>query len=119
MQTSWWLLTLMGLGVGFGASFTGLGGGFLVVPILLWIGFSGSNAVGTSVMAILIIMTSAVVAHHRLGHIDYRTGLLIGLGGLIGAQIGAQIVGQISTDVFRKIFAAILAALSIYLFVKK
>lgn len=116
---SWWMLVLIGLGVGVGASFTGLGGGFLIVPVLLWLGFAGPKAVGTSLCAILVIAMSSIVAHQRLGNIDFKIALLIGLGGVVGAQIGPQLLSQISTDVFRKIFAAILIALSIYLFIKK
>ena len=41
MQATWWMMVLAGLGIGIGASFTGLGGGFLIVPLLLWAGFSG------------------------------------------------------------------------------
>ena len=115
MQLSWWVLILCGLGIGTAASFTGLGGGFLIVPLLLWAGFAGSKAVGTSAAAILVVIASAVVAHHRLGNIDYRTGLLLGLGGIIGAQFGAHIVSQIPTEWFRRIFAGVLAALAIYL----
>ena len=119
MQPSWWIFVLAGVGIGGAAAFTGLGGGFLIVPLLLWVGFSGSNAVGTSALAILIMIASAALAHHRLGHVDYRVALLIGIGGVVGAQIGAQLVSNIPTDLFRKLFAGILAALSIYLFVKK
>lgn len=119
MQPSWWIFIAAGVGIGIAASFTGLGGGFLVVPLLLWIGFSSAHSVGTSAMAILIIICSATLAHHRLGNIDYRIALLIGAGGIVGAQIGAHLVSQVSTDVFRKIFAAILAGLAVYLVVKK
>lgn len=119
MTLDWWILMLAGAGIGVAASFTGLGGGFLVVPLLLWAGFSGSRSVGTSALAILISVASAVLAHHRLGNIDYRTGLLLGLGGVLGAQLGAQLIQHISTGMFRKIFASILLMLAIYLFVKK
>lgn len=110
---------LAGLGIGVGASFSGLGGGFLIVPLLLWYGFSGSQSSGTSAMAILIIALSTIVAHHRLGNIDYRVAILIGVGGIVGAQIGAQLVSTVSTEVFRKIFAGALVALAVYLLVKK
>ncbi|HMO51332.1 MAG TPA: sulfite exporter TauE/SafE family protein [Kiritimatiellia bacterium] len=119
MQTAWWMLMLAGVGIGAGAAFTGLGGGFLIVPFLLWLGFSGQQAVGSSALAILIIIASASLAHGRLGNIDYRTALWIGLGGLVGAQLGALLVSQVSTEVFRRIFAAILAALALYLVLKK
>lgn len=119
MQPSWWIFILAGLGIGTAASFTGLGGGFLVVPLLLWLGYSAPQAVGTSALAILIIIASASFAHHRIGNIDYRTAILIGVGGIIGAQFGAHFISQISTDVFRKIFAGVLIALAMYLLVKK
>jgi len=119
MQLDWWILILTGAGVGTAAAFTGLGGGFLVVPLLLWAGFSSSRSVGTSTLAVLVIIASAMIAHHRLGNIDYRTGLLLGLGGIAGAQFGAQLVQHVSTGMFRKIFASILILLAVYLFVKK
>ena len=108
-----------GILVGVGASFTGLGGGFLMVPILLYLGFSAQKAVGTSFLGILIISASALVAHNKLAHVDYKYGLLLGLGGIIGAQLGARYIDQVPTDSFKKIFALILLGLAAYLFLKK
>lgn len=108
-----------GIIVGIGASFTGLGGGFLMVPILLYLGFSAQKAVGTSFLGILIISASALVAHNKLAHVDYKYGLLLGLGGIIGAQLGARYIDQVPTDSFKKIFALILLGLAAYLFLKK
>ncbi len=119
MQPAWWIFILAGAGIGTAAAFTGLGGGFLVVPLLLWLGFSGPQAVGTSALSILIIIASASFAHHRLGHIDYRIAVLLGLGGIVGAQFGAHLVSQVSTEMFRRIFAVLLALLSLYLGFKK
>ena len=108
-----------GVFVGMGASFTGLGGGFLMVPLLLFLGFTAQKAVGTSFVGILIIAGSALIAHGKLAHVDYKYGLLLGLGGIIGAQIGARLIEDVSTDMFKKIFAVMLIGLAIYLFVKK
>ncbi len=109
---------LIGMGVGIGAAFSGLGGGFLMVPLLLFLGYSAQKAVGTSFMAILIISISALFAHGRLDNIDYRTGVLLGLGGMAGAQIGARLLENVSTGQFRKIFALVLVGLAGYLFFK-
>lgn len=117
MQTI--LLATAGILVGIGASFTGLGGGFLTVPLLLFMGYSAQKAVGTSFMAILIIAISALIAHNKLANIDYRAGMLLGIGGMIGAQIGARLIEGVPTDVFKKIFGCVLIGLAIYLFVKK
>lgn len=108
-----------GIVVGIGASFTGLGGGFLMVPILLYLGFSAQKAVGTSFLGILIISASALVAHNKLAHVDYKYGLLLGVGGIIGAQLGARYIDQVPTDSFKKIFAFILVCLAAYIFFKK
>ena len=49
------IMVASGILVGIGASFTGLGGGFLMVPILLFMGYPAQKAVGTSFLAILVI----------------------------------------------------------------
>ncbi len=109
-------MLLGGIVVGIGASFSGLGGGFLMVPLLLFLGFSAQKAVGTSFLAILVISASALLAHNKLANVDYRTGVLLGLGGIVGAQVGARLLESVSTANFKKIFALILTGLAAYLF---
>ena len=112
------VLALFGLVVGVFASFAGLGGGFLMVPLLLFMGYAAEKAVGTSLLAIVVISLSALVAHNKLANVDWRVGLLLGLGGIVGAQIGARLVEHVPTASFRKIFATILVALAAYMFLK-
>ena len=113
------LLVASGIVAGIGASFTGLGGGFLMIPLLLFLDYSPQKAVGTSFLAILVISISALIAHNRLSNVDYKLGILLGIGGIIGAQIGSRLVEHVSTANFKKIFAVILVGLATYLFVKK
>ena len=108
MTAQFILIGLFGIIVGLGASFSGLGGGFLMVPLLLFMGFSAQKAVGTSFLAILVISISALVAHGKLAHVDYKIGLFLGIGGIIDAQIGSRLVDYVSTGSFKKIFAGIL-----------
>jgi uncharacterized membrane protein YfcA len=108
-----------GVLVGIGASFTGLGGGFLIVPLLLLLGYPAQKAVGTSFLAIVVISLSALLAHNKLANVDYRLGLLLGVGGIIGAQIGPRLLEHVSTASFKRIFAAILVGLAAYLFFQK
>jgi len=119
MQNNVVLMVLFGVLVGVGASFTGLGGGFLMVPLLLLLGFSAQESVGTSFLAIMVISISALLAHSRLANVDYRAGILLGLGGVVGAQVGARLVEYVSTAHFKKIFSVILLGLAAYLFFKK
>jgi len=114
-------ILLLGCGVivGIGASFSGLGGGFLMIPILLFLGYNAQKAVGTSFLAILVISISALVAHNKFANVDYKAGILLGIGGVVGAQIGARLVQHVSLGSFKKIFAAILLGLAVYLFFQK
>lgn len=111
-------LPLLGVLVGIGASFTGLGGGFLMIPLLLFLGYEAQKAVGTSFMAILVISASALLAHNKFANVDYKAGILLGIGGIIGAQIGAKLLQGVPLDTFKKIFAFILVGLAVYLFKK-
>jgi len=113
------LLALFGIVVGIGAAFTGLGGGFLVVPLLLFLGYPAQKAVGTSFVTILVVSLSALFAHNKLANVDLKVGLLLGIGGIIGAQVGARLVEHVSTAQFRKLFAVVLVGLAAFLFFKK
>ena len=119
MNLNYLLMIVGGVIVGVGASFTGLGGGFLIIPLLLILGYPAQKAVGTSFLAILVISISALIAHNKLANVDYKIGLLIGAGGIVGAQIGARLVEHVSTASFKRIFAGVLVCLAGYLFFQK
>ncbi|MFO7760394.1 MAG: sulfite exporter TauE/SafE family protein [Thermodesulfobacteriota bacterium] len=110
------LLIIFGVIVGIYAALTGLGGGFLMIPVLLYLGYSGQKAVGTSFVAIVIIAVSALLAHQKLANVDWRAGLLLGIGGVIGAQLGARLLENLSTASFKRLFAGVLVLLACYLF---
>ncbi len=119
MQAKDLLFVLAGTIVGIGASFTGLGGGFLVVPLLLLLGYEAQKAVGTSFLAILVVSASALFAHGKLANVDWKVGLMLGAGGIVGAQVGARLLEHVTTAQFKKIFAVVLMALAVYIFFKK
>ena len=119
MSIQLFIMVASGILVGIGAAFTGLGGGFLLVPFLLFMGYPAQKAVGTSFLAILVISISALIAHNKFANVDYKTGFLLGIGGIIGAQVGARLVEHVSTAHFKKIFALVLVGLATYLFIKK
>jgi len=114
-----WLLPLFGILVGVAASFTGLGGGFVVVPLLVALGYTPQRAVGTSFAAILLVGLSSLAGHARLAEVDWKAGLLLGLGGVIGAQVGPRLLQNVSESVFQKIFACVLLGLAAWMFLKK
>lgn len=117
-MSGWWL-PLLGVLVGLAASFTGLGGGFVVVPLLVALGYTPQRAVGTSFAAILIVSVASLFGHARLAEVDWKAGLLIGLGGVVGAQAGPRLLHNVPDAVFQKIFAGILVTLAAWMFFKK
>ena len=119
MDMTSFAILVSGVIVGLGASFTGLGGGILMVPLLLFLGLSAQKAIGTSFVGILVIALSALVAHGHLDNVHWKYGLLLGFGGIIGAQVGARLVEGVSTQHFKTLFAVLLVGLAIYLFVKE
>ena len=110
-------LALVGFIVGILSSISGLGGGFMVVPLLIYLGREAKLAVGTSFVFILVVAISSIISHYRLGNIDIKTGLTLGLGGIIGAQIGPQVLQYVSEQNFKRIFAVLLAITAVWIFV--
>ncbi len=110
-------LALIGLIVGILSSVSGLGGGFMVVPLLIFLGREAKLAVGTSFVFILVVAISSIIAHYRLGNVDLKTGLILGVGGIIGAQIGPQILQHVSEQNFKRVFALLLVITAVWIFV--
>ncbi|MBE9545762.1 MAG: sulfite exporter TauE/SafE family protein [Proteobacteria bacterium] len=111
-------LTLMifaGLAIGVLSSLSGLGGGFIAVPLLLYMGRSTQGAVGTSFLFVFLVALSSLAAHYRLGNVDIKSGLLLGIGGIIGAQIGPLILQQVSDQNFKRIFGCFLVGMGIWM----
>ena len=110
-------LALVGIIVGILSSVSGLGGGFMIVPLLIFLGREAKLAVGTSFVFILVVAISSIIAHYRLGNVDIKTGLMLGLGGVIGAQIGPQILQHVSEQNFKRIFSVLLVITAVWIFV--
>lgn len=117
--SSFWLFPF-GLFFGGIAALSGLGGGIFYVPILLLIvGGDIKVAVGTSSLVILITMLSstisfAVLDHnwqqsiYQLGYLNILSGILLGIGAIIGAYFGVKLILKVPATVLRKIFSVFL-----------
>lgn len=98
-------------------SMVGLGGGFILVPILrLFLGFAPAEAAGTSL--VLIVANSASGAFTYLLHkrVHLKIGFLVALGGLPSGILGAMLVVHIPAKVFDAILAVILVAVAADMF---
>ncbi|QPJ65734.1 MAG: sulfite exporter TauE/SafE family protein [Candidatus Nitrohelix vancouverensis] len=109
------IVALGGALVGILSSGTGMGGGFLVVPLLIFLGKDVKLAVGTSFIFIFFAAASALAAHHRLGNLEWKTGLALAVGGLVGAQIGPALLEQVPDAMFKRVFAFILVGVGVWM----
>ena len=82
----------MGLAVGFISGMFGIGGGFLLVPMLIYfLRVPTATVIGTSMVLTLITMASATVLHAVTNHlVDAILALILMVGGVIGAQFGVH-----------------------------
>lgn len=85
------LLLMMGGGVGFLSGMFGVGGGFLMTPLLIFVGIPPAVAVATEANQIMAASVSGAVAHGRRGGIDYKMGGVLIIGGAVGSYFGAMI----------------------------
>ncbi len=84
---------LLGLGgiVGFLSGMFGVGGGFLITPLLLFIGVPPGVAVATGANQVVASSISGVLAQLKRKAVDFRMGTVLLLGGLAGSWIGVQV----------------------------
>jgi hypothetical protein len=87
------VFVLLGLGgaVGFLSGVFGVGGGFLLTPLLIFIGVPPPVAVASSANQLVGASVSGVLAHWRRGNVDFKMGWVLLAGGLIGSVLGVWI----------------------------
>jgi uncharacterized protein len=78
--------------VGFLSGLFGVGGGFLLTPLLMMIGIPPAVAAASDSNQIVAGASSAAFAHWRLGNVDFKMGLVILIGGIAGGTVGVQVV---------------------------
>ncbi len=78
----------MGAAVGFLSGMFGVGGGFLMTPLLIFLGIPPAVAVGTEASQIAASSFSGALAHMRRGSLDFTLGFVLLAGGIVGAGFG-------------------------------
>lgn len=89
------VFVLFGLGFGIGilSGVFGVGGGFLLTPLLIFIGVPPPVAVGTAANQIVASSVSGMVAQLRRGNVDFKMGLVMMAGGFVGSWLGIWLFG--------------------------
>ena len=80
------LILSLGIGVGLLSGLFGVGGGFLMTPLLIMVGIPPTVAAATDSNQIVGASTSGTLAHFRLGNVDFKMGTLLLLRGHLGGR---------------------------------
>ena len=101
--------------VGLLTGFFGVGGGFVIVPALvLALGFTMSEAVGTSLLVITINSAVALSTRLQAGSIEWRTVIPFTIASLIGVVVGSRLAGKHDSSSLQRWFVGLLVVVAVY-----
>ena len=108
-----------GLGVGVLTGFFGVGGGFLIVPVLaLWLGFSFRRAVATSLVIITLTGCAALASHLAIGAaVELGLTIALALSTGVGALVGSLFAQRVPQAILGRAFAVVVGLLALFLLV--
>jgi uncharacterized protein len=116
VSTPLWRLAVIGGLTGLYSGFLGLGGGFVLVPMLTrWLHFDIKRAIGTSLLAISILAVPGTITHALLGNVDWLIALMLTVAVVPGAIVGARLTLGSSDRATRLGFAIVLLLTGIVL----
>jgi len=100
---------VIGFAAGLASGYIGVGGGFLMIPLMIHIlGTTMKESSGSSLVAMIILAIPGVVSEAFLGNIDYMVGIAVAVGSIPGAIIGARLVKRIPESALRFTFSGFL-----------
>ena len=112
--TSIWPMVMIAIVVGCLQGFLGVGGGFILVPVLIvFLNLKPHYAVGTSLVTIVISSIFATFLYFQAGKVLVPVSLLLGLGSLAGVSFGVSATFNISGDALRKLYSLFLILTSL------
>jgi len=105
----------IGFFVGFFSGFLGLGGGFLLVPVLTIV-FNRDikTAIGTALLVIIAYAIPGGITHFLLGHVDPVLSVLLVVGIVPGAYIGSKVAIRLQEKILRRLFGVFLFTVAFY-----
>jgi len=120
-RMSWPVLITISLLIGSITGLFGIGGGFLVIPVLV-LGFGTSHAIaaGTALFVIAINSATALLGHNALwSEVTWEIPLIMGSSAVVVAQIASRIKLPISDVLLRKIFAYLLFSVAVFTLIER
>lgn len=117
-------LFLFGILIGALAAFGGIGGGVILIPLLVYFSDIGmKKSIGTSSLVVAATMVATALTYIIIGAgaseqaiINYKAGIPLGAGALLGARFGARLVARYSASVLKKIFSVFLLIIVVTFF---
>jgi len=92
VEIFWPGLIILGIGVGIIGGFFGMGGAWMVTPGLNILGFPMAFAIGTDIAHMAGKSLIATMRHGKFGNVDYKLGLIMLVGTIVGFEVGAQMI---------------------------
>lgn len=112
-------IAFIGLITGMASGFVGLGGGFIMIPLMsTMLKFPMKLASGTSLLGIVCIAIPGTITQALYGSVDFLVGILIACGSIPGAILGAKLVNRFNDRVLRFMFSGVLAVTAIVMVVR-
>lgn len=113
-------LILVGLLSGMFSALFGVGGGTVVVPLLvLMLAFETKRATATSLAAIIVTATAAVISHAALENVEWKRAILVGVPAVAGLFGGLAIKDRLSSSALTTAFAVLLAGVAVWMLVEQ
>jgi uncharacterized membrane protein YfcA len=91
MSVNLFVLLAMGAAVGFLSGMFGVGGGFLITPLLIFYNIPPAIAVATGANQVIGSSISGAIAHFKRGTVDFKLGTVLLVGGVFGSTLGAYV----------------------------
>ena len=91
MNVNIFLIVFIGMMVGGLSGLFGVGGGFLMTPLLIFLGIPPAVAVGTEAPHVLASSVSGAFAHWRKNNVDFKMGFILLIGGVSGSFVGVNL----------------------------
>ncbi|MEO1927206.1 MAG: sulfite exporter TauE/SafE family protein [Nautiliaceae bacterium] len=108
---------IIGIFVGFASGFFGIGGGTVLVPILLFLGFNFKEAIGISVTQMMLSSVYGSYLNYKKGLLKIKNGLSLAIGGAIGASLSGIIVKYAPKEILGAIFLTLVLIAIIRFFI--